>query len=201
MALRQYAQPADMLSLFGGFDANVTAQSMQVALGMATSYVENQTRRILSVGTYTENRKLIVNKDYEIVINVHQYPILSVSAVTWYYTDVRLSDSPQIADTTQIDFETPPTRFVYVRNTYAMRYVNGRCSITYSAGYATMPEDIITATCLVAQELLMRQINPFGAMSINTSAGPASNSLALGQRSLNLQLADQLIAPYQAWED
>ena len=202
MAIRQYAQPADMLNLFGTFDAQVPAQQLQSALIMATSYVENQTRRVLSLDSYTETRKLIVNKDLEIVLNVHQYPIVSVTGVVWWYTSVYTSGSQQtVADLTKIDYEAPPTRFIYVKQQGVQRYLNGRVVVSYTAGYSTIPTDIVTATCMVAQELLMRQINPFGSSSIATSAGPASNSLELGQRSLNLLLADQLIAPYQAWED
>jgi len=190
-----------MTSLFGAFDARVDPQSMNTALVFATGYVENQTRRILSSGTYTETNPLVVSRDLEVVLKVKNWPITAVSAITWHYTDVNASRTIQtVTDFTLVDFEQPPDRLVFYAAPNVQRYRSGRSSITYTGGFVTMPQDIILATCLVAQEVLMRQINPFGSSSISVSAGSASNSLSLGQKSLNLTMADQLLMPYQAWE-
>lgn len=200
-AIRQYAQSTDMVSIFGAFDARVDPQSMNTALVFATGYVENQTRRILSSGTYTETNPLVVSRDLEVVLKVKNWPITAVSAITWHYTDVHASRVVHtVTDFTLVDFEQPPARLVFYAAPSVTRYRSGRSSITYTGGFVTMPQDIILATCLVAQEVLMRQINPFGSTSISVSAGPSSNSLSLGMRSLNLTLADQILMPYQAWE-
>ena len=200
-AIRQYAQSTDMTSLFGAFDARIDPQSMNTALVFATGYVENQTRRILSSGTYTESNPLVISRDLEMILKVKNWPITAVSALSWHYTDARANRTIQtVYDLAPIDYETPPARLIFYAAPNITRLRSGRTQLTYTGGFITMPQDIILATCLVAQEVLLRQINPFGAFSISVSAGPASNSLSLGQKSMNLIMADQLLAPYQAWE-
>lgn len=207
--MSQYCDASDVGNLFPASNAAVANTQVTRLIHMASAWVENFTRRVFTQQAYTEHGDLIVNKNNEIVGRVRQWPIVSVSALSFQYRDS--TAAPVILDPTLVDIARPPARFFYwtgqgVPGASGSGYINrygppADLTYTYTAGYSPIPDDVKLATALVVQGLLMFDINPAGATSISVSAEGGSNSLSLGKRSIYFDMAEQLLGQYVAQGD
>jgi|GEM_PF-6906250 len=203
-----YCDALDVAGLFPVSNAAVSNTQVTRLVRMASAYVDNFTRRTFTLQSYTESAQMIVNKHGEIVGHARQWPIVSVSALSYQYRDS--TNPPIILDPTLVDVDRPPARFFYWTgqglpgNGFGVPgYINRygppvTMTYTYTAGYNPIPDDIKLATSLIVQGLLMFDINPAGATSISVSAEGGSNSLSLGKRSIYFDMAEQILQPYVA---
>jgi hypothetical protein len=206
---RSYCTPADVYGLFGSFAQRIPLSTLLRNIQMATALFETLTNnRIIAATTYTENLPLLLHRN-EMGIRCTAYPIIGVAALAIK----RFQDSTfaPVSTPSLIDYLRQPLRFVYYTGPEAATYyysynqarlprTSGQVQITYTAGYARIPQDVILATASLTMEMVLRSLNPFGAESVSSSAEGASNSLALGQISKNMELAKEIIAKYTAWE-
>lgn len=205
--MSQYCQPSDVQALFPSTYAADTTQLL-AAITKASAWVENTTRRVLSVQTYTEEAELVVDRKGRIVGRVTEYPITGVSALS-----IRLDSWQDFVplDTSWVDFAMKPERLFWYRGslggtspslsgrygTGLPRNAAGVIQFTYTAGYDPIPADIALATALYAQSLVMLDANPLGASTIAT---PDGGSVTLPPVDLIVQRAKALLNNYVRYE-
>lgn len=207
-----YCATADLIAMFPAA-ARAPAPQLTLAVTMASAYVENHTQRVLSQATYThEQSKLIVNRDNQIVGKVRQWPIVAVTAASYLPVGTPNLVANELAlDPAYIDFMTPPERLFYYdgpvpsgafpgnagyRTGGARKSMRGVIFATYTAGFATIPQDVRTAAILLSQYFLSRNANALGAAAISVSAPTSTNSISFARRSTLLDDAEKILDAY-----
>lgn len=133
-------------------------------------------------GTYTDTDRAKISNNGELVINARVRPVESVSAVSLTRGAFSTSLVLQQGDTLLYQIADPgnrihiPNSYLYMTGTFlaggqsqlmSLKAANMFCTVTYVAGYQTIPFDLKDACILWVQDILARRGNRDGAQSFS----------------------------------
>ena len=159
-----------------------TDDQIAIAINTATLAIEHYCNRTFASTVYTAEKYDGNGMD---TLYLKQYPITAVSAIT-------VNDSALTTDDYEVD-----TQSLYKSS----GWVQGRrnIAVTYTAGYSTMPEDLVMAATRIVGDMLSDEpINP------NIKSEKVGDyQYTLGDVSSNATMAVQKhsgeLAPYRKW--
>lgn len=206
---QEFAEYNPETDMSGYTDATISGM-----ISRASRYVDNFLQYSLTQEAVTgEVSEAVVSSDGALVVYVSKYPVQSVQAITIKYGSS--SVSLQLTDGNGHSRVQIPSRGrsivfpyqqlvfmgnVFITNMFAIRNRGDIFTTTdYTAGYATIPDDIKDAVNLVAKDIFMRQANPQN-LSLLQQGGirmAFKDIIRDDGKSLNLIQAENILNSYK----
>ena len=190
-----------------------TDATLSGMIARASAYVDNYLNYSLGIGqVQNEIAEAVVSSDGALVIYVSKYPVQSVQTINLligsYTVGLTLTDGLGVSRV-QLPFRGRSIVYPYqelawtgtmsIRNFFDIRNRDVYTQTSYTAGYATIPNDLKDAVNLLTKEIFMRQANPqnLSYMTQGAIRVQFKDILRDDGKSLNVIQADNILNAYK----
>jgi len=213
--MANYIDVTEIASYNPNLDTSLyTTTTLSGLITRASTWIDNYLNYTLPLETITlEKQEGRVDSDGNLVIFTQKIPIVSVEAINIVKgtQTVALSlldgttpryDILNTARKSQIIF--PNNQLALsgasrIRTFYDLRGIRFYTTVSYTAGYQTIPEDIKQATLLLVTDMIASNINSIGASSVSQGGVSYTFAQNSGGDSDKVQDAKQILNNYKRW--